>query len=236
MAYKMFINGVLMPITPAKVKVKIKNQNKTLNLINGEEINILKEAGLSEVSFDVVLPQTSYPYTNGTAQSVQYYLSLFESLKASKQPFQWILNRSRPNGRSLFFTNIKVGLEDYQIVDDANEGFDVTVSIKLKQFRPFGTKTITLPPAPEPTEESTKEQTETVVAVVADPPRETTSAPTPQTYTVKSGDCLWNIARKYLGDGSRYPEIYELNKSTIDAHNGGPNMIWTGDVLILPDP
>ena len=44
MAYKMYLDGVLMPITPSKVKVKINNQNKTLTLINGEEINILKEA------------------------------------------------------------------------------------------------------------------------------------------------------------------------------------------------
>lgn len=45
MAYKMYIAGVLMPVTPSKVQLKIKNQNKTLNLINGEEINILKSAG-----------------------------------------------------------------------------------------------------------------------------------------------------------------------------------------------
>ena len=45
MAYKMYLGGVLMPITPSKVTVKINNQNKTMTLINGEEINILKAAG-----------------------------------------------------------------------------------------------------------------------------------------------------------------------------------------------
>lgn len=30
-------------------------------------------------------------------------------------------------------------------------------------------------------------------------------------YTVKSGDCLWKIAKDHLGSGSRYPEIVELN-------------------------
>ena len=48
MAYKMYVAGVLMPITPSKVKVKINNQNKTLILISGEEINILKEAKLTD--------------------------------------------------------------------------------------------------------------------------------------------------------------------------------------------
>lgn len=36
-------------------------------------------------------------------------------------------------------------------------------------------------------------------------------------HTVVKGDSLWNIAKKYLGDGGRYPEIVKLNglKSTV---------------------
>ena len=37
MAYKLYMAGTLMPITPSKVTVKINNQNKTMTLINGEE-------------------------------------------------------------------------------------------------------------------------------------------------------------------------------------------------------
>lgn len=222
MAYKMYIDGALMPITPSKVKVKINNQNKTLTLISGEEINILKEAKLTDVSFDVVLPQVPYPFTNGGAQSADYYLSLFERLKQSKTPFQWILNRSRPDGVALFYSNLTVGLEDYQITDDAKEGFDLTVSVKLKQYRAFGTKTVQITPSPAPSQPAT--------ATVQEPPRETTSAPKAANYTVKSGDCLWNIAKKQLGDGSRWKEIYELNKDKIK----NPNLIYPDQSLTLP--
>ena len=222
MAYKMYIAGALMPITPSKVKVKINNQNKTLTLISGEEINILKEAKLTDVSFDVVLPQVPYPFTNGGAQSAAYYLSLFERLKQSKTPFQWILNRSRPDGVALFYSNLTVGLEDYQITDDAKEGFDLTVSVKLKQYRAFGTKTVQITPSSAPSQPAT--------ATVQEPPRETTSAPKAANYTVKSGDCLWNIAKKQLGDGSRWKEIYELNKDKIK----NPNLIYSGQSLTMP--
>ena len=222
MAYKMYIDGALMPITPSKVKVKINNQNKTLTLISGEEINILKEAKLTDVSFDVVLPQVPYPFTNGGAQSADYYLSLFERLKQSKTQFQWILNRSRPDGVALFYSNLTVGLEDYQITDDAKEGFDLTVSVKLKQYRAFGTKTVQITPSPAPSQPAT--------ATVQEPPRETTSAPKAANYTVKSGDCLWNIAKKQLGDGSRWKEIYELNKDKIK----NPNLIYPNQTLTMP--
>lgn len=222
MAYTMYLGGVLMPITPSKVKVKINNQNDTLTLINGEEINILKEPGLTDVSFDLLLPQVSYPFTNGGAQSADYYLSLFERLKTSKQPFQFILNRSMPSGRRLFYTNLTVGMEDYQITDDAEEGFDITVTVSLKQYRHYGTKTVKVQPSPTPAE--------TPTATVEQPQRETSQAPQQTTYTVKSGDCLWNIAKKYLGDGSRYNEIYNLNKDKIT----NPNLIYAGQVLTLP--
>ena len=222
MAYTMYLDGVLMPITPSKVKVKINNQNETLTLINGEEINILKAAGLTDVSFDLLLPQVSYPFTNGGAQSADYYLSLFERLKTSKQPFQWILNRSMPSGKRLFYSNLTVGMEDYQITDNAEEGFDISVTVSLKQYRHYGTKTVTIQPATT--------QTTTPTATVEQPQRETTQAPKQSTYTVKSGDCLWNIAKKYLGDGSRYNEIYNLNKDKIT----NPNLIYAGQVLTLP--
>ena len=222
MAYKMYLDGVLMPITPSKVKVKINNQNETLTLISGEEINILKAAGLTDVSFDLLLPQVPYPFTNGGAQPADYYLSFFERLKTAKEPFQWILNREKPNGSRLFYTNLTVGMEDYQITDDAEEGFDITVTVSLKQYRHYGTKTVTIQPAPTPATKPT--------ATVEPPKRETSQAPKQSTYTVKSGDCLWNIAKKYLGDGSRYNEIYNLNKDKIK----NPNLIYAGQVLTLP--
>lgn len=223
MAYKMYLAGVLMPITPAKVKMKIGNQNQTLTLIGGEEINILRSAALTNVSFDLLLPQVPYPFTNGNLQSADYYLGLLERLKTSKKPFQWILNRQRPNGKPLFYTNLTVSLEDYQITDDVAEGFDLMVSVSLKQYRSYGTKTVSMQQAGDG-------KTDTPSAVVQEPKRETSTAPKNTTYTVKKGDCLWNIAKQQLGDGSRYPEIYELNKDKIK----NPNLIHAGQDLILP--
>lgn len=49
-----------------------------------------------------------------------------------------------------------------------------------------------------------------------------------RTYTVKSGDCLWAIAQKQLGNGNRYPEIKSLNNLSSDT-------IHPGQVLKLPN-
>ena len=51
-----------------------------------------------------------------------------------------------------------------------------------------------------------------------------------RTYTVQSGDTLSGIAQQQLGDASRWPEIFLLNRSI--RH---PDRISPGQVLTLPD-
>ena len=61
-----------------------------------------------------------------------------------------------------------------------------------------------------------------------------TTTGTPLTYTVKQGDSLWRIAQRYLGGGSRYVDIVEVNKNTYPEVAVNPSMIRQGMVLILP--
>lgn len=225
MAYEMYMRNILCPVTPSKLQLKIKNQNKTMNLISGEEVNILKNAGLTEVSYDLLLPNVKYPFASYKSGFVgaKFFLDEFEKMKVEKKPFQWKIMRTFPNGKVLFDNDMSVSLEDYTIKEEAKEGFDVVVSIKLKQFRHYGTKLVKV-------STSDDEPTATVEEV-----RETTNSPEPSensvvTYTVVKGDSLWNIAKKYYGNGSKYTVIYEANKDKIR----NPNSISIGQVLTIP--
>jgi len=55
--------------------------------------------------------------------------------------------------------------------------------------------------------------------------------PVPTDYTVQEGDNLSYIAKQYLGDTSRWTEIYDANKDTIGDN---PNLIYPGQVLHIP--
>lgn len=51
-----------------------------------------------------------------------------------------------------------------------------------------------------------------------------------ETYTVENGDYLKKVAKKVLGDESKWEMIYEANKAEIK----NPNLIYKGQVLIIP--
>ena len=60
-----------------------------------------------------------------------------------------------------------------------------------------------------------------------------TPAPATVKHTVKQGETLWSIASDHLGDGRRYKEIVELNRSILGDQ---PGFIKAGWVLDVPTP
>lgn len=218
MAYSLFLDGVLFPITPSKLNMKIDNKNKTISLINLGEVNLLRSAGLTDIDFELLLPQVKYPfatYVNGF-QTAEYFLKVLEDLKLNKKSFRFIFVREMPNGSKLFDTNLEVSLEDYSIKENAKDGFDVVVNINLKQYKHFSTKTLKIT--------NTTNLTSKAKVVSTRP----TSVVTKKSYTVVKGDTLWAISKKYLGTGTRYPELAKLNNIS------NPNRIYPGQVVKLP--
>lgn len=217
--YEFYLDKCLLPVTPSKLELKINNANKTVTLINEGEINILKRAKLTDIEFTCEIPQVNYPfavYKEGF-QGADYFLDYFESLKISRKPFQFIVCRA-PGGKKLFSTNMKVTLEDYGLTEDAGDGADITVKVKLKQWRDYGTKTVHVTVTTQKPQASVGPQRDGAPAQAG-------------TYTVVKGDCLWNIAKRFYGDGSKYTAIYNANRGVI---GGNPNLIYPGQVLSIP--
>lgn len=214
--YSVYMDSIQLPVAPKKITLSVGNRNETVELMNIGEVNILKSPALSDIKLNIMLPHADYPfayYPDGFI-SADEFLSLFEKLKVSDEPFRFIVSRVSEAGVFLFDTNLLVSMEDYDIVEDADNGLDIMVAVNLKQYKNYGTKTFEIIEQ-ETTEVKAKEV-------------ETRPAKEPKkTYTVKSGDTLWAIAKRELGDGSKYPAIAKANNI------GNPDMISIGQELVL---
>ncbi len=216
MAYYFYMDDVLLPVTPGALQLKINNNNKTITLINEGEVNVLKSAGLTDISFDSLLPNFNYPFNNQDTQAIDIYLEKLEKLKTSKKPFIFSVSRVKPNGDYMYDTSMQVSLEDYTIKEDADKyGFDAMVSVKLKQYKEYKTKTLST---------KTDSQGKTVATVTQN---RASTKEVPKTYTVKQGDTLWGIAKKNFNDGSKYKDLAKLNSIS------NPNSLKVGQVIKL---
>lgn len=221
------------PITPGELSIKVGSNNKVVTLINEGDINILKSPSLIEVEFDARFPMRKYPYSR-TFSKFENYFNKFEELKEKKRSFRFIVARTTPNGSRTWDTNLLVALEDFTLKESADEGDDVIISFKLKQFKEFGIKTVKI---------KTQTSKPTTTSTAKKPRSTDNKKKTSKTYTVKKGDCLWNIAKKFYGNGAKWKTIYNANKTVIEntakkrrkgkgSSNG--HWIYSGTKLIIP--
>ena len=218
------------PITPGKLTIKVGSNNKVVTLISEGDINILKSPSLTEIEFEARFPMRKYPYSRDPL-SFQSYFDKFQELKEEKKSFRFIVARMTPGNKRLWDTNLLVALEDFEIYEDADEGDDVLISFQLKQYKEYGVKIL----------KTSTDSNKTTSTSNGDRSGDNGSSK-PQTYTVKSGDCLWNIAKAHYGSGAKWKIIYEANKTAIenDAKKHGKkssssgHWIWPGLKLTIP--
>lgn len=243
-----------LPITPEELTIENGSNNKVVTLINEGDINILKSPSLIEVEFEARFPMRKYPYARTTAinnesfdpfgmfnlmfsgytkeqipygftpQSFDLYWNILTKLKEEKNHFRFIVARTTPNGNRTWDTNLLMALEELSTEEEADEGDDVIVAFKLKQYKEYSVKILPNSYLIPKTNDRANDGAQT------------------GRYTVVSGDCLWNIAKRFYGDGTKWTIIYDANKQAIedDAKKHGRksssngHWIYPGLELIIP--
>ena len=211
LTYNAETEKIQLPVLPESFKVKNGSKNDSINIAGLGEITIMQGRPALQFSFSSFFPATRFPGIQ--VSSITKPLTLIEKInswKAGDKPVHFIATAC---GVDIFAT-----IESFDYEEDGGDPGTYQYSITLKEYREITVRQVTVD-VPKQTATVKKEE-----------PRVDNTVQ-PKTYTVKSGDCLWNIAKKYYGNGSQYTKIYNANKGVI---GGNPNLIYPGQVLTIP--
>lgn len=220
MSYKLYLGidngreGFILPENPSDISVNSPGNNKGFEVINLGEITKLQRPKPKEISFKSCFPLHINPYIN-TAKllSPSYYISKIEEWRLFRKYIRFIFTGGPIEINDLF------SIEDFSYSEVGGAVGDIEFEIKLKKYIPYAPKKVVI--------EKTIAVAETKVMLQSSPQRPVDN-PTPKKHVVRPGDTLWGLAKKYLGNGNRYPEIAKLNNIK------NPNLIYDGQTIILP--
>ena len=202
---------IQLPVLPETFKTNNGSSNDSVDITGLGEIIIMQSRPALQFSFSSFFPAARFPGLQ--VSSITKPLELVQKIntwKASKKPVHFIATAC---GVDLY-----CAIEKFNYSEEGGDPGTYQYDITLKEYREITVRQVKVD---IPSKEATVEKEEARVD----------NSVQPKTYTVKSGDCLWNIAKQFYGSGSDYTKIYNANKGT---SGGNPNLIYPGQVLTLP--
>lgn len=217
--YSMFLiaNGkeIPIPVLPEVVTIDSPSTNETVEVLELGEVLLLKKKGLRNITWESFFPLHSAPYVSGDMIDPVEAIKALQKARDEKKPIRFLIT-----GTDLD-VNMRVGIDSLSYDERYGETGDIHYSLTLKEWKEYGPKKLNLPSEDSATQTITKQ----------DPPRAGGPDNKKGAYTVKSGDCLWAIAKAHYGSGEQWPKIYEANKGVVGSN---PNLIYPNQKLVLP--
>ncbi len=162
-----------------------------IDVSSGSKNESIDIAGLGEIIILQDRPALQFSFSSYFSPEDSEPRDNIETLlrwKNAKKPVHFIVT-----GAGI---NIYCAIENLTYYEQGGDIGTIYYSLYLKEYREVTVRTITV-----------KGNT----GIVAAGPQRVDNRVQAKTYTVKSGDCLYNIAKAQLGAASRWPEIASLN-------------------------
>ncbi len=186
--FSFFVDGssFILEINPKECTITDSSNIKTVDLLNVGEIGIAGNRKLLKISIgNTFLPASGSHFYKGT--SPETVIAMMRKAKDGKLPVRIIISGTGIN-REFLIESLACTYKEGQD--------DVYISWTFTEYR----ETTVIP-----------------VASLADRYTDTginqraSDQETPKTVIVKKGNTLWEFAKKYYGDGSRWKEIAKAN-------------------------
>lgn len=246
-------DGFLLPLPPEKFDMSFQQDPRSYVAINQQEYTLPGAKRMAEIMLEGMFPWATR-FTGGwgpggkpnylpgyittanftsPAECVRRFLALMKSA----QPFYLTVgpppnaphSNTHPGG--LVGTGWKFTVTSFEYGEAFGHPGSYVFAMTLRQWIP------TYPPRNK-TNNTTSGTTQ---GPVIKPPQD--DRPKVKVYTIRSGDTLWDISARFLGSGTRWPQIYSLNRKVIEdeCKRRGSSCyprgwhIWPGTKLKIPN-
>lgn len=213
-----------IPVLPEEIKISYNSGNSSVSVVEFGEIVIKQGRKAAQYSFSSIFP--IYPFRGSTnkVSSPKTYISKIQKFIDDKSVVKFVLARANNKFVGL---SVNVVIDKFDYSEKGDDPGTIEYSITFKEYRSVTVNQI---------------KTNKKKATKTNNKKRTSTKPKSKTYKVKSGDCLYNIAKKELGNSSRWKEIYNLNKTVIEKtakkhgykSSSTGHWIFPGTILELP--
>lgn len=199
---------IRLPVLPETINCRCGSYNESVKISGLGEITVMQNRPAYVFSFSSFFPP--YGFSDMLGENFTRPFELCQQILAWKNSDKPVHFMAAGSNINIFCT-----IEEFDMSENGGDVGTIYYGIKLKEYREITVRQVKV-----------KDSS----AAVLDANRRVDNTVVPETYTVAKGDCIWNIAKKYLGSGSKWQEIYNLNKDKIK----NANLIYPGQVLKMP--
>lgn len=194
-----------LPVTPSTYQVGVDTLTDKVEVTGIGMINLIGNSDLKALTIESFFPVHNYSFieTNKLLKPFEY-VKMLEKWRISKEPIRVIFTDTP--------INYPMVIESFSWGEEDGTG-DVYFTLELTEY-----KFLKLTKA---------SKSKTVVKQTKRPVKKSKSTK----YTVKRGDSLWKISKKFYGSGTKWKKIYNNNKKVIGKN---PNLIYPGQKLVIP--
>ncbi len=200
-------NTIRLPVNPKSYDILETKQIETMRATSFGDVNIAGAHAPITITIDGFFTTHNYEFAKPHTVPISTtfdYVKLIKEIKDHGEIIRLVIADDKSTKINKQFL-----ISDLKYFEDNESNGDINYSITFKEFR---------------------EMRVSKVSAVGVNPRPSGKPQAPKTYTVISGDNLWNIARKYYGKPD-WEKIYNANIAVIGKN---PNMIYPGQVFKIP--